>query len=316
MTNATVVLVRHRVVTPRRSGGSALFRRPPGSRGLPGGGPPGSGGRRRCRGPRGHQVADPVQDAFHPEGELPVRRVELLEHPRGDELGEGRETLRIGQLGQQAAVGRHPLVRGGPGGADRGLDVRVRAGLVAHVPADQQDHRRLLRFGEPGIPQAAEGLLEPGDLVGADGQPADRYPQDPGVGVHDRAHRPGQGRQPLPPSLVRRRGHQELPVHGVHHQRDQLVLGRHVPVERHRGGPQLGRHPAHRHRGQAFGLGDLDASVDDPRQAQARFGPPVRPLAQPPGRLDARRQIHRSRFHVLVVTPAALARAFTRLTPS
>jgi len=46
-------------------------------------------------GPRGHQCADPVQNAVQPEGELTVGRVESLEHARGDEPGDRGEPLRV-----------------------------------------------------------------------------------------------------------------------------------------------------------------------------------------------------------------------------
>jgi hypothetical protein len=57
------------------------------------------------------EVLDAVQDAVKAEDELVVRSVRGVEDPGRDEHGEGREPLRIGQLGEHARVGGHPLAR-------------------------------------------------------------------------------------------------------------------------------------------------------------------------------------------------------------
>jgi hypothetical protein len=44
----------------------------------------------------------------------------------------------------------------------------------------------------------------------------------------------------------------------VDHQLDQMVLGRHIAIQRHRGDAELGRHPAHGHRVQSPGVGQPD----------------------------------------------------------
>src|SRR5215217_2642180 len=101
------------------------------------------------------QGLDPVQHPLQPEGEVVVGLVRLVERARGEHRVQGREPLRVGQPGQQAAVGGHHL-RLGRGGAGRlgGGDVRLEHPLVPDVAGDQEDHRELLVLLQAGVAQA------------------------------------------------------------------------------------------------------------------------------------------------------------------
>ena len=91
------------------------------------------------------------------------------------------------------------------------------------------------------------------------------------------------------PSSVRRRGHRRVEG-GVDHQREQLVLGRDVAVERHRGRAELRGDAAHRDRRDALGRRHLHGRAHDPLQVEARLRALARAPAQAPGLLDAGRQ--------------------------
>ena len=175
--------------------------------------------------------------------ELVVRVVVDVEDARGDELRERREPLRVGEHGQHPGVGGHPLVRGDAGRPDGRLDVGFRGGQVPDVAADQHDHGRLLRLGQIAVAQAAETLLEPGDLVGHDRQPAEGDAHQPRVPPVAGPHRPGPPRQRVPPAQLRRHRGRRRPVRGVDHEADQLVLGVHVPVQGHRRRRRARRRP-------------------------------------------------------------------------
>ena len=70
-------------------------------------------------------------------------------------------------------------------------------------------------------------------------------------------------------------GNDQLAHHRVVDERQQLVLGADVVVERHRAGIELGGEAAHRERVEALGVGDLDRGRGDlvPREACVRRAP-------------------------------------------
>ena len=196
---------------------------------------------------------------------------------------ERREALRVGQPGDLAAPCGHDLLLAGS-------EIGGERGLVADVAADQQDHGELLRLAQAGVAERAQAVLQPGDLVGRDRRPADRHAQHPRVPPQRVVVSPGPARQPGPPALARRRCGRRRVERGVDHQREQLVLGRYVAVERHRGGAELGRDAAHGQRLEPFGRGHVDGGSDDPLEVEAGLRPLRRAPPQAPHLLDARRQ--------------------------
>src|SRR5918996_664772 len=122
-----------------------------------------------CGPPLLDQLLDPVQHPLQAEGEVVVPVVLRVEPPGRDHLVEGREPLRVGQPGQQAAVGgQHLRVgRGRAGRLGRG-DLGLQGRLAPDIPGDQQHHRELLVLPEPGVAQAVQPPLQPEDRVGGD----------------------------------------------------------------------------------------------------------------------------------------------------
>ena len=77
----------------------------------------------------------------------------------------------------------------------------------------------------------------------------------------------------------------DLAHHRVDDQREQLVLGAHVVVQRHRPRVELDRDPAHRHRVEALGVGDAHRGRGDLVAGEARPAPTG---------LDARPEVERA----------------------
>jgi hypothetical protein len=77
---------------------------------------------------------------------------------------------------------------------------------------------------------------------------------------------------------------------GVEHEGEQVVLGRHVAIERHGSYTELLGHSAHGQRAQTVGHRHLDARRDQPVECQAAPRSSGRAVAETPGQLDARRQ--------------------------
>ena len=202
----------------------------------------------------------------------------------GGEAGvEGGEAHRVGQPGDLAAPRGHDLPLGRPPiGGERGLG--------ADVAADQQDHRELLGLAQAGVAERAQAVLEPGDLVRRDRRPADRDPQDPRVPPQRVVIRPGPARQPGSPALARRGRGRRRVERRVNHQREQLLLGRDVAVERHRGRAELGGDAAHGQRLEPIGPGRLHGGSHDAVEVEAGLRALARAPPQAPRLLDAGRQ--------------------------
>ena len=129
----------------------------------------------------------------------------------------------------------------------------------------------LLGRREAGAPQRRQRVLEPGHGVGRQRRPGHGGVGGPGVSAHRPHGAPGPGLEPLAP--VTRRGRLGHPADGrVDHQREQLLLGRHVAVQRHRAGAELLGHAVHRHRLETLRVGDRRRRGDDPLQAQPGLG--------------------------------------------
>ena len=74
---------------------------------------------------------------------------------------------------------------------------------------------------------------------------------------------------------------------GVVHEQQELVLAGDIAVQGHRREPQPLGDALHRHRREAFAVGQLDAALDDPLEAQPQawsFGPPPRDSRAAPAR--------------------------------
>ena len=137
------------------------------------------------------------------------------------------------------------------------------------------------RPGQRRAFQCGDGALHPGEFRRADRTRSHRAVQHPGTSAEDDEQLAGPCGQLGPPVAPRHGLFRVGPDCGVHHQRHQLVLARHVPVERHLGDTQACGDPLHGHSRQAFGVCDFDAGAGDVVGAQSRFGPRARPRGLP-----------------------------------
>lgn len=109
------------------------------------------------------------------------------------------------------------------------------------------------------------------------------YVRSEGTLTADLVATSGPAGQTGPPAFTGIGGGRGRPERSVDHQRQQLILRRHVAIERHGRGTELLGDPGHRHRPQPLGAGDAHGRLDDPLQAQARLGSLARALAPAPG---------------------------------
>src|SRR5690606_15799600 len=118
--------------------------------------------------------------------------------------------------------------------------------------------------------------LEQGDRVGAGDAPLLGGLGQPGVPAAQRDPGARPGLQRLPPAALRAAPGDLVVLrrqHRVAHQRHQLRLPGHMPVERHHGDPELPGDAPHGDGGQPFGVGQPDRGAHDQPGAQPAPGP-------------------------------------------
>jgi hypothetical protein len=126
--------------------------------------------------------------------------------------------------------------------------------------------------------QGTEAELQQPQLVRAE-----RAVVDAGHPRMPQPHRPqafGDQREIGAPVARGAAGEVEFADGVVDHQLDQVLAPGHIPVQRHRAGPDLGGDPAHGRGVQALGVGDPDGRLGDLRAAVGRARPaggPFRP---------------------------------------
>ena len=107
-----------------------------------------------------------------------------------------------------------------------------------------------------------------GHLPGAEGRPDGGDGGRPRVGLEQGPVLRGDSGQSLPPGLAGGVGAGHARVGGVEHKVQQLGLAGHVGIQRHRHHAERLGHPAHRHRVQALGIGELGGRVHHGVDAQ------------------------------------------------
>src|SRR5215470_19179979 len=130
------------------------------------------------------------------------------------------------------------------------------------VGADRLDDGKDGGLVEAQAVQRAERPLDVLQRLRAGRGTAAHEVHHPGVPVERRPHAAGQRPQVRPPVAGRFRC-QLVALDGVDHEVEQLLLGRDVPVQRHRPRVELARDPPHADRVRPFGVRDPDRRPHD-----------------------------------------------------
>ena len=146
-------------------------------------------------------------------------------------------------------------------------------GLAQRVGADQPDDPELVGVGQAGPVHGLKPTLHEVSELGASGGAA--------IGIWViQGWRSSMSRwidrpnpQPGPPAVSLQDQVLRAVRAGVPHELEQLFLAGDVPVQRHRGEPELRRDPGHGDRLEALGVGDPNGGLDDGVGRQPRPGP-------------------------------------------
>ena len=181
-------------------------------------------------------------------------------------VGDPGEPRELAGGDHVAPVGLHrlaPLVCVYP----LAIEPRLLADLAHRVPervvVDRREHDERLGALHAEAADGRQRLLDVAHRVGAErGALADAR-RDPGMAQPDLARAALDRGQRVAPVLRQRLGQQQLAHDLVEHQVEQVVLGRHVGVERHRPDADAGGDVAHRDGLVARVVGDRERRLDD-----------------------------------------------------
>jgi hypothetical protein len=182
----------------------------------------------------------------------------------------------------------------GRGSVGRGLCGAGRVvrhpGLAERVGAEQADYPELVRVREAGPVERPQAELDEYQRARRQRGRRHRHLGDPRVPVHHVPLDGGPHPQPGPPAVPFEHEALRAQRARVPHELQQLFLAGDVPVQRHRGEAQLVRHPRHRHRLKALGVGQPDSGRRDRVGGQPGPRAALPALAPPPEQVEPGRQ--------------------------
>ncbi len=235
-----------------------------------------------------------------PSNQAAHRRAEhLVRVPRR----RGRPGQRRGQVRVPAAGRRHDqrghlrarLLLCGEAGAGALLSQRPLHPAVGDGEA--VDHGQQLHLGrgvQPGAAEQAEEVVDVAQRAGPERRRGVHEPGQPRMPLGDVPALPGQVDDGLPGVRWPARRVPVLAADVVDHELDQVFLGRHVVVQRHRAHAEGGRDAPHGDRVQALGVGQCHRGRRDGRPAVPGLRPPAATLRDIPDR--QRRDCSRPRW--------------------
>src|SRR5215218_61929 len=216
---------------------------------------------------RGDAVEDPAQaqlEALLVE-ELPLG-VGDLRHPR--ELARGDHLAPV-RLHRPA-----PFVRVEPLAPERRLRAELAHDVTERIVVDRGEHDEGLRSLDAEVGDGRERLLDVPHRVRSEARAGADARRQPRVTGPDLAGALRDRRDRRAPAVRQRVGQQQLAHHLVEHEVEQVVLRRHVVVDRHRPDAEAGGDVPHRDGLEARVVGDGQRRRDD-LVARDRAGSPA-----------------------------------------